>query len=89
VSSTTTALPSTTTTAQPTTTTTAMPTTTPTIATTTTLDQLSRDVETVVAFYEEWNQAVRSGRQAIEAFLNAHLYPGLPKCASGQPVPFA
>lgn len=34
--------------------------------------------------YAGWSQAVTAGQQVIEAYLAAHLYPDLPRCAPGE-----
>jgi hypothetical protein len=77
------------TTTVPTTITPATTTTTTTTRVTTTVgttaaSEFGRDAELIMDLYVGWSEAVRVGRSEIEDYLDAHLYPELPRCVAGE-----
>ncbi|MGI9666533.1 MAG: hypothetical protein ACR2N2_05460 [Acidimicrobiia bacterium] len=70
-----------------TTTTTTIPVSTsspPTTAVSSEDAEFDDDVQLIVSLYAGWSQAVSVSQDEIEAYLAAHLYPDLPRCAPGE-----
>ena len=67
--------------------TTTSPTTTTLVTTTvgtTAATEFDEDADLIMDLYADWSEAVGVGRHEIEGYLDAHLYPELPRCAPGE-----
>jgi hypothetical protein len=46
--------------------------------------EFEADAQLIVDLYSGWSRAVAVGQREIEAYLDAHLYPDLPRCAPNE-----